>query len=308
MKTLADFINEWLVKYKRNSVKASTYDRLETAFDQFTKYPIANIPIEGLTTDILQDYVNCLVNDGYALTTIKKQFHLLTGFIEYANLRGLIQRPIHKGVRLPTESVVKKHRKSVVAYSDAEQKKLLDILERGDSDAFYAVILMMETGMRAGEVLALSWDDIDFKRRSIRVSKTMIRLSNNRTGYNFIQHEAKSFSSNRIIPLSTRAYSLLELHRLNADQNNEAVFKSTRGDYLTYESLRFWTKKACDEAKVPYYGQHVFRHTFATNCYNRGCDVKLLSKLLGHADVTITYNVYIHLFGDALEELRTVIG
>ena len=86
------------------------------------------------------------------------------------------------------------------------------------------------------------------------------------------------------------------------------VFHDENGDMLTYETLRWRTKKACEMAGVPYYGQHVFRHTFATNCYERGCDVKLLSKLLGHADVTITYNVYIHLFGDALEEMRSVVG
>lgn len=56
------------------------------------------------------------------------------------------------------------------------------------------------------------------------------------------------------------------------------------------------------------HGNHALRHTCATNCYNRGCDVKILSKLLGHADVSITYNIYIHLYGDALEEMRSVIG
>ncbi|MGI6168933.1 MAG: tyrosine-type recombinase/integrase [Christensenellales bacterium] len=52
---------------------------------------------------------------------------------------------------------------------------------------------------------------------------------------------------------------------------------------------------------------HVFRHTFATNCYYRGCDVKIPSKLLGHADVNIPYNTYIHLFGDALEEMWAIV-
>lgn len=50
------------------------------------------------------------------------------------------------------------------------------------------------------------------------------------------------------------------------------------------------------------------RHTFATNCYYRGCEIKLLSKLLGHANVTITYNIYINLYGDALEEMRSIVG
>ena len=71
--------------------------------------------------------------------------------------------------------------------------------------------------------------------------------------------------------------------------------------------MRYQIQKACLTAGVPYKGLHVFRHTFATNCYYRGANVKLLSKLLGHADVSITYNTYIHLFGDALEEMRNVV-
>lgn len=306
MQTFADLVLEWLVKYKKNSVKASTYDRLETSYSQFVKYDISRMRVDDLRPDDLQKYLNQLVLDGYALTTIKKQYHLLTGFIEYANLNGMILRPIHKGVRLPAESVVKKHRKNVMAYTHEEQERLIDILERGDTDAYYAIMLMMETGMRAGEVLALKWSDIDWRKRSIRISKTMIRLGNGKR--NYIQQEAKSFSSNRTIPMSTRAYELLQRHKSRITYDREAVFQTMKGEYLTYEALRWWTKKACEEADVPYYGQHVFRHTFATNCYERGCDVKLLSKYLGHADVTITYNVYIHLFGDALEQLRTIVG
>ena len=60
-------------------------------------------------------------------------------------------------------------------------------------------------------------------------------------------------------------------------------------------------------AQIEYRGMHVFRHTFATNGYYKGCEIKKLSKLLGHASVTITYNTYIHLYGDALEELRSVV-
>ena len=54
---------------------------------------------------------------------------------------------------------------------------------------------------------------------------------------------------------------------------------------------------------MEYRGEHVFRHTFATNCYYRGIDVKILSNLLGHADVNITYNIYVHLYGDGFEAM-----
>jgi len=62
-------------------------------------------------------------------------------------------------------------------------------------------------------------------------------------------------------------------------------------------------KCACRDEGIQDRGEHVFRYTFATNCYYKGMDIKILSRLLGHADVNITYNVYIHLFGDGFEEM-----
>lgn len=305
MERLYDAIKGWMDDYKRTSVKATTYDRLITSLDMMSRYPISDIPLEKLTTGIIQEYVNKLVDDGYALSTIKKQIHLIGAYMNYANLEGIIQRPFHKGVKLPSESAVKKHKKEAIAYTKSEQRALMRVLSRGDSPAFYAAIIMMETGMRVGEILALSWDDIDWRRKAVRISKTAVRICEKKRCY--VQKGAKSYSSNRVIPLSTIAYDLLSnMH--SEDEYVGFVFHDEYGEMLSYETLRWWTGKACDEAGVPYYGQHVFRHTFATNCYEKGCDVKVLSKFLGHSDVTITYNVYIHLFGDALEEMRAIVG
>ena len=306
MKSLENAIYDWLVSYKKNSVKASTYDRLMVSHDMLRKYSIANILIDELCTQDIQDYINELVDDGYALTTIKKQMHLIGGWIEYANLMGFIAKPIHKGVKLPVESMVKKPRRQVISYTKQQQKALRSVLMRGDNMAWYAVILMLETGARVGEVLALCWSDIDWRRRALRINKTVVRLGDSRRCY--VQQGAKSFTSNRTIPLSQAAYDLLSYMKEINESDSDFIFHNSRGNFLSYEALRWWTKKACDEAGVPYYGQHVFRHTFATNCYEKGCDVKVLSKFLGHSDVTITYNVYIHLYGDALEEMRLIVG
>ena len=70
---------------------------------------------------------------------------------------------------------------------------------------------------------------------------------------------------------------------------------------------RYQTRKACEEAGIEFRGEHVFRHTFATNCYHKGIDVKILSRLLGHADVNITYNLYIHLYGDGFDEIYSAL-
>lgn len=304
MKKFGEAIKEWMVSFKKNSVKPSTYDRLETSFNLMKHYAVSVVPIDQLDEDFIQNYINRLVEDGYSLSTVKKQYHLITEFMDYANVKGLIDRPYHKAVKLPSKMAIKKKAKEVISYSPAEQDKMTEVLWTFDRPAYAAGILMLETGMRIGEVLALTWDDIDLRRKSVRVNKTFVRLGNRRKSY--IQNDAKSFTSNRIIPLSKKALKLLEELRIRND-NSEYIIHDENGDPLFYEAVRWQIKIACREAGVPYYGQHVFRHTFATNCYYKGCDVKRLSKLLGHSDVTITYNIYVHLFGDELEDMRLIV-
>ena len=121
----------------------------------------------------------------------------------------------------------------------------------------------------------------------------------------YVQDCAKSESSNRTIPLPPKAISLLEM--LAEDAANEWVFVNDDGQRLSYEALRYQTQCLCKAACVPYRGEHVFRHTFATNCYHKGVDVKILSRLLGHADVNITYNIYVHLYGDGFDEMYSAL-
>ena len=306
MDTLYNEIENWMVTYKKTSVKKSTYDRLYVSLKTLGNNPISDVPVDKLTSDDIQRYVNYLVDNDYALSTIKKQYHLIGEFLSFCSRKRLIFAPIHEDVKLPLESNVLKHKREVMAYSDAEQEALRSVLERGDSPVFYADILMLETGMRVGEVVAIGWNDVDWRRKAIRIHKTAVNLGGSRES--FVQEGAKSVSSNRTIALSKEAFRMLSYLKEIDDSDCGFIFHDEYGRHLTYEAVRWWTRKACNEAGVQYYGCHVFRHTFATNCYNKGCDVKVLSRFLGHSDVTITYNIYIHLFGDALEEMRSIVG
>ena len=299
----------WMVRYKKNSIKPSTYDRLLTSFNLMKDYSIAYVYLDALCGDDIQEYINKLVKDGYALTTVKKQFNLLTGYLRYANANGIIAKPIYNSVKLPSASSVLKPRKEICAYDDRQQILLKRVLKTHSKVSYDVVLFMLESGVRIGEALALNWSDVNWSRKSIRINKTFVRLGNGKR--QFIQDTAKSFTSNRVIPLSTDAFALLKNlyeREANLEDADGLILHNEDGSTMTYETMRYQIKLACSEARVPYLGQHVFRHTFATNCYNRGCDVKIMSKLLGHSDVTITYNIYIHLFGDALEEMRKVLG
>ena len=111
MKTLAVCIKEWMEKYKRNSVKPGTFDRLETSYDALLRYPIANVDIEKIKAEDIQSYINQMVEDGYALSTIKKQYHLVSAYLRHANTEGVVLRPIYNNVALPAQTAVKKKKK-----------------------------------------------------------------------------------------------------------------------------------------------------------------------------------------------------
>lgn len=141
--------------------------------------------------------------------------------------------------------------------------------------------------------LALRWRG-NISRKRLHVRSTVVRLANEKQSY--AQDCAKSESSNRTIPLTPKAISLLQM--LAEDAENEWDFWNDDGQRLAYEALRFQTQCLCKAAGVPYRGEHVFRHTFATNCYHKRVDVRILSRLMGHADVDITYNICVHVYGD----------
>ena len=304
---LIEAINEWLEVFKQNSVKTLTYDRLLIARNLMTRYDICEIPVDEMTCSDIQRYITQLLRDGYSMSTIKKQFNLITAYWKHAMAQGLVTTPIYLGVKLPSEELLARPTNEIEVYSHDEQRRLLAELMTLEKEQYAVVVLMLEEGLRVGEALALRWENVNWAKRSITIRSTLIRLSTEAVTY--VQNAPKSKSSRRTIPLSNRAYEVLQ--RLADHKGTHGLVFAKPDDPsmpYSYSSVEFHIKRLCKDLVISYKGMHAFRHTFATNCYERGCDVKILSKLLGHADVSITYNIYIHLYGDELENMRNVIG
>lgn len=302
-------IEEWLEERKRPSVKALTYDRLVISLRLMEKYDISNKQTNNITSSDIQRYLNQLAFDGYGISTIKKQYNLITAWWKYAMSRGIVTRPVYMDICLPNEENLVKSHREIEAYDHSEQAKMANILEGLEKPQYAVILLLLETGMRVGEALALKWADILWDRQAVAIKGTLVRLSSE-PGVTYIQNSPKSRTSKRVIPLSDRAFEVLKRVRSEQQVDSELIFPSPNNVKMpfSYSSVEHHARRLCKLLDIPYKGLHAFRHTFATNCYERGCDVKILSKLLGHADVAITYNIYIHLYGDALEEMRKALG
>lgn len=299
---LIDYVRDWLKNGKYLEVRASTYDRMITSAAALERFSISQITVETLTEDDFRNYVSALIDYGYSYATIKKQMRIVSVPIREAYEKGLLVRNPCVGVRTPSKSHIKHVEKEIIAYTKEEQERVRAVLGTNRRIGYSAIELMLETGMRAGEILALNWTDVFLERKRIRVHSTVVNLANKRIAY--VQEGAKSETSNRWVPLSPRAIQILT--RLRDNAKYEWLFDNG-GDRLSYEALRWQCLRVCRDAEVEYRGLHIWRHTFATNQYYKGTDVKILSKLLGHADTTITYNLYIHLYGDGFEDMLNAV-
>lgn len=299
---LLDFIDEWLELFKKNSVKEASYSRLLMSRKTLAKYDISKKNIGEISFFDIQRYVNSLVDDNYSLSGVKKQVLIVTAPLKHAAAMQIIHADPSVGVRMPVETKVKKKTKEIVAYTKNEQEHLEKTVYKYPYNVGYlAVLFMIETGIRSGELLALKWSDIQIERSRMHIHATIVNPMYNTAKY---QDSPKSKSSNRTVPLTPKAIRILKT--LQKYQQTEWVFEQD-GQRYTYQKLMYQTKKLCRESNIRYYGEHAFRHTFATNCYYKGIDVKILSKLMGHSSVQVTYNTYINLYGDGFEDMYAAL-
>ena len=301
--SLLEFVDVWLNTFKKNTVKPASYNRLLVSKKALEKYDICRKAISDIDFFDIQSYINDLVDAGYSMSGVKKQIRIVTSPLKQAAAIRLIQADPSIGLRLPVETNIKKKSKDIIAYDRDQQDKLFaEVVKNQTKVGYLAVVFMIETGVRSGELLALKWKDIQIDRSRMHVHATIVTPSN--TGKSLYQDSPKTKSSNRIIPLTPRAKTILNI--LKATRETEWVFEQDKERY-SYKKLMYQTKKLCRVTKVPYYGEHVFRHTFATNCYYKGVDVKILSKLMGHSSVTVTYNTYISLYGDGFDDMYAAL-
>ena len=159
-------MERWLYKYKQNSVKTATFNRLLTTYRTMREYSIAFMTIADLTADHIQGFINELLSEGYSYSTIKKQYNLITGFVKFLIGDGLPIRPVYLNVVLPLENNVKFSKRDVEAYDEESQRRLKQVCGEVDNMAARAIVILLETGMRIGELLALQWSDVLWTRRA----------------------------------------------------------------------------------------------------------------------------------------------
>ncbi len=163
-----------------------------------------------------------------------------------------------------------------------------------------AVLICLYTGLRVGEVCALRWEDIDLNNKYIVVNKTVQRIQQIQVPYRATKTiltvtPPKTDKAIRKIPISSVLYSILsKYYEQNYRGDKHYVLTNCNGDMIDPCSIQYKFKELIKKLKLTSITFHGLRHTFATRCIELGMDIKTLSEILGHSNVSTTMNIYVH--------------
>ncbi|MFG6330845.1 MAG: site-specific integrase [Lachnospiraceae bacterium] len=285
---------EWLLEVNRRR-KYSTYIKYDAIYrthlaDVIGLYRLSS----GVTQELQEKIFDHLSRAGLSESLQKSVICVANQILTFAN------RHYQAGIQL-LERPAAKAKKSAVTFSRAEQALLLDCIYRQMDKFKAAVLLCLYTGLRLGELCALQWTDIDFEGKTLTVNRTVQRIAapGRLTKTILLETTPKSESSHRTIPLTSELLEILS--ELKGKQ--PYVFGGKKP--LEPRTMQYHFKKILKEAGIKGRSFHTLRHTFATNCMENNMDVKALSELLGHSDVRITLNLYVH---PTMDSKRKQIG
>jgi len=290
--TVAQWLRRWLVEYKAINLKPHTYDSYEMQIEHNIIPGLGHLLLKEITSLDVQAFYNNKYNNGHGLSsaTIRKINSILHAAFNKAIENDIMRKNITNGVQLPRFS-----QEDVRAFTLDEQKRFFEAAK--DYRLYNAFLINVDTGLRAGELLALEWDDIDLEQGLIRIDKGLAVI-NNRDGsidtktVTVVMDSPKTEASIRVIPLTTRSLNLLrETAKVKTCQ---LVFPSENNTHVGLRNYIRTFHKVLEKAGMEKRGPHVLRHTFVTRCFEINVQPKVISVMVGHAKLSHTMDIYTH--------------
>ena len=296
----------WLENYKK-TVKESSYSRTKIIFDKHIYPKFGNIKLSKINTAYCQKVVNDWSEKGTS-----KQYPLFVNYMnkvfKYAINIGLTSDNPTLNLIIPKPQI--KTEKKLKLYTKEQLELFLNEVSQEQNPYFknrdYTLFrLLAFSGCRIGEILALTWDNINFKTHEMAIKKTVARSDKY-----YISETPKTKKSNRIIYLDEKTIKQLKFWKL---EQRKYLFQLgfTKANYLfTNDENSFTINQAVAErynvyrerAGLPYIGLHGFRHTHASMLYEAGADHKEVQERMGHANIKTTMDTYTHITNSKKEE------
>lgn len=305
---LGELMHTWLFETVRVSdrIKPTTFEKYEGIYRNYIKdSPLYSLKIAELKALQVQRYYNSLSDKGKSRNLIENLNKLLKQFLNYALDEGYLSKNpcIGKKIVIPGE---KKNKEEVQHFTDEEIEILISSLK---GDRYRELILIsLGTGLRRGETLALTWDDIELDKNNIRVNKSLAKVyiiaaDGSKERKQIIQ-VPKTRGSIRDVAFPPNLVTVFKeikrkqkADKLKCGESYEIsnyVFTTSSGSLIDVANLSRAWKNILKKYKLHHRKFHALRHTYATKLFENEVPLKTVSELLGHSSIEITANTYTH--------------
>lgn len=291
---LSMLLENWL-DYTRQDVKESTYARYEFLIRRHIIPEIGNLYVSELSNETFTEFTKKKMErgrlkgeGGLSPKTVTCMLSILKLALQFGGERGC-STASGLILRNPRQS-----RPQIQILSLEEQQKLEYYLGKRMEPFGLGILLSLYAGLRIGEVCSLTWENIDLKAGNLRVRNTIMRITdaggNGQQKTKVVIGRPKTDCSVRDIPLPRFLLAVLQSYK-----SQDCCFVVTGTDRYT-EPRNYYRKykRILSDCGLEGYNYHALRHTFATRCIENGFDVKSLSEILGHSDVSTTLQRYVH--------------
>ena len=278
----AYFNNELLVwlSFKEIYLKRSTYYNYQTTINAKIIPFFKGYKLRDINSELLLKFVQYLKSDGLSNKRIKDIILIVKQFLKYKGINITIELPKNK-------------RKILETLSKQEIMQFNEKLINSEDVKEFAIIFVLYTGLRIGELCALKWDNIDLVNKMIYIDTTLTRIKSNNTvrSTQVVAETPKTDTSIRKIPIHSKLVNYLK--KFKCEGNN--YFLTGTSFFISTNKYYYFYKNTLKKYNFKPYNFHILRHTFATTALTNGMDIKSLSEILGHASVKITLDRYVHI-------------
>ena len=308
---LTEWIEEWLEDYVKAHKKIGTYTTYKDLYHSAIRPEIALLRLQDITVDTVEQiYKRIKKKREYSKASMETIAVIIKGSLLRAERKQLINSNPAKAAELPIIANCNEEDKKQRIALTREQQELFMECAKG-SYLYNLFYVLLRTGMRVGEALALKYTDIDKKNNQLHISRTLKYVEGK-----FVEDTPKSKTSIRDIPLTDNLIKVLDAQRnywgFKIDRIDRYLFCDDEGKPLYRGRVQTQINRAIRKAReidktFPDFTPHTFRHTFATRAIEEGMETQVLKTILGHGSYAMTMDLYAHVLPDKKQEAMKLI-
>lgn len=328
--TVGEWLDDWYENYVVGNAKTPTRVCDESTIRNHLKPSFGRIKLQELKGYQVQLFYNELAKNGRVKKNTKNKKQGLSSKT-IKNIHIVFHRALEQAVKneilvknpLKNITLPKLTKKEIEILTLEEQKKLVALCSTLEHRWHMGILLALYSGMRRGELLGLTWKDIDFEKNCITINKQVNRLKDfspdapMKTKL-YLRDETKTSSSNRVIAIAPVIMEKLKEHKKLQNKHKRGykevyndlnmVFCRADGNLVDPDTFRNFYAETLKKVNIGHKSVHALRHTFATRALEANANIKVVSEILGHASVQITLDTYSHVLPSLQQETMQKIA